>query len=42
MGRPSDYDPAYCDLVIEMGKKGYSVVEMATEIGNPAGWNFYP
>lgn len=32
-GRPSTYDPAYCDRVIEMGKQGYSVVEMAAEIG---------
>ena len=33
MGRPSDYDPAYCDKVIELGKQGASVVEMAVEIG---------
>lgn len=32
-GRPSDYDPAYCEQVIELGKQGYSVVEMAAEIG---------
>lgn len=32
-GRPSSYDPAYCDRVIEMGKQGYSVVEMAAELG---------
>lgn len=31
-GRPSDYDPAYCGNVIEMGRKGYSVVEMASEL----------
>lgn len=33
MGRPSSYDPAYCDEVIRMGQEGYSVVEMAAEIG---------
>jgi hypothetical protein len=32
-GRPSKYDPSYCDRVIEMGKEGYSVVEMAADIG---------
>lgn len=32
-GRPTDYDPAYCDQVIEMGKIGMSVTEMAATIG---------
>lgn len=32
-GRPSSYDPAYCERVIELGKQGASVVEMACEIG---------
>lgn len=32
-GRPSKYDPAYCDRVIELGLTGASVVEMAVEIG---------
>lgn len=32
-GRPSLYDPEYCEAVINMGKQGYSVVEMATELG---------
>jgi hypothetical protein len=32
-GRPSDYDPAYCDRVLELGRTGASVVEMATDIG---------
>jgi hypothetical protein len=32
-GRPSLYDPKYCDDVIRMGKEGFSVVEMAAEIG---------
>lgn len=33
MGRPSSYDPAYCERVIELGKEGASVVEMAADIG---------
>lgn len=32
-GRPSSYDPSFCDQVIELGKKGMSVVEMAAELG---------
>lgn len=32
-GRPSLYDPAYCDKVVELGKLGMSVVEMAAHIG---------
>jgi hypothetical protein len=32
-GRPSLYDPAYCERVIELGKIGMSVVEMAADIG---------
>lgn len=32
-GRPSLYDPFYCQRVIELGKKGMSVVEMAADIG---------
>lgn len=32
-GRPSKYDPSYCERVIELGKQGASVVEMAVEIG---------
>ena len=32
-GRPTDYDPAYCDQVIEMGKIGMSLVEMAATLG---------
>lgn len=31
-GRPSKYNPEYCDRVIEMGEQGYSVVEMAAEL----------
>jgi transposase len=33
LGRPTDYDPAYCERVIELGKQGASVVEMAVDIG---------
>lgn len=33
MARPSAYDPAYCEQVIELGKQGMSVVEMAAHIG---------
>lgn len=32
-GRPSDYDPAFCERVIELGKEGASKAEMAAEIG---------
>lgn len=32
-GRPSEYDPAFCERVIELGREGYSVVEMAADIG---------
>lgn len=33
MSRPSTYDPSYCAKVVELGKLGMSVVEMAAEIG---------
>ena len=32
-GRPTKYDPKYCEEVLRMGAQGYSVVEMAAEIG---------
>lgn len=32
-GRPTDYDPEYCDLVIDLGKQGKSKAYMAAEIG---------
>jgi hypothetical protein len=32
-GRPSDYRPEHCDLVLELGAQGFSVVEMAAHIG---------
>jgi len=33
MGRPSTFKAEYCEKVIELGKQGMSVVEMACEIG---------
>jgi len=33
MARPSDYDPAFCDQVIKLGKTGASKAEMAAELG---------
>ena len=33
MGRPTSYDPSYCDEVVELGRQGMSVVEMACSIG---------
>lgn len=32
-GRPSSYDPAYCERVIALGNEGASIVEMAHELG---------
>lgn len=32
-GRPSDYEPAFCARIIELGEQGASVVEMAHDIG---------
>lgn len=32
-GRPSEYRPEYCERVIELGRLGMSVVEMASDIG---------
>ena len=33
VGRPSKYDPKFCDAVLKMGAEGYSIVEMAAELG---------
>ena len=33
MGRPTDYDPAYCELAIEFLADGYSLAALAGEIG---------
>jgi hypothetical protein len=32
MGRPSEYQPEYCEKVIEAGKQGKSVAWMASEL----------
>lgn len=32
MARPSDYDPAFCDKIIELGNEGASIAEMAFEL----------
>lgn len=32
-GRPTDYREEYCERVVELGKQGASVVEMAVDIG---------
>lgn len=32
-GRPSKYDPAFCEAVIECGQQGMSKAEMAAELG---------
>lgn len=31
-GRPTDYDPAMCDRVVECGRKGYSRAEIAAAL----------
>ena len=33
VGRPSKYDPAYCEQVIELGKEGKSVEQIAVRLG---------
>lgn len=33
VGRPSTYDPAYCEQVIELGKLGKSVEQIAAYLG---------
>jgi hypothetical protein len=32
-GRPTDYDPAYCQQVLDLGKQGKSKAYMAAQIG---------
>ena len=32
VGRPSQYDPSYCEKVIELGKKGKSFEQIATQL----------
>lgn len=33
VGRPSKYDPAYCERVIELGRLGKSPAQIAADIG---------
>jgi hypothetical protein len=33
MARPSEYDPAYCGKVIELGKEGKSYTQIAVALG---------
>jgi len=33
VGRPSLYDPAYCEQIIELGKLGKSVEQIASNLG---------
>jgi len=33
IGRPTLYDPKYCDLVVELGAKGKSVEQISTYLG---------
>lgn len=35
-GRPSKYDPAYCDKIVELGRRGYTRAMIANELG--FGW----
>ena len=32
-GRPTSYDPSYCDLAIEYGQQGMNKTEIAVELG---------
>ena len=33
VGRPTDYDPSFCDRVVDLGEQGYSKAMMAAELG---------
>jgi len=33
VGRPSQYDPAYCERIIELGRLGKSIEQIAAQIG---------
>lgn len=35
VGRPSEYDPSFCERVIDLGKDGLSPAEIAAELGHP-------
>lgn len=32
MGRPSEYDPAFCQRVVELAREGMSLTEIASEL----------
>jgi len=32
MARPTDYDPSFCERVLELGRKGKSITVMAAEL----------
>lgn len=32
-GRPTKYDPAWCELVVELGAKGFSRAQIAADLG---------
>jgi transposase len=32
VGRPTKYDPAICDRVVELGREGFTLAEMAAEL----------
>lgn len=31
-GRPSSYDPSYCERIVELGREGLSIVQMAAAL----------
>lgn len=33
VGRPTDYDPSFCDRVVDLGREGYSKAMIAAELG---------
>ena len=33
VGRPTDYDPSFCDRVVDFGREGYSKAMIAAELG---------
>ena len=33
VGRPTKYDPAFCDRVVKIGAEGYSKAEIAADLG---------
>ena len=35
LGRPTKYDPAFCDKIIELGRQGKSKVQMVADTGIP-------